>query len=176
MKDEGFKINQEEIVKRIEDVIRKTYIEYSDAYEEDEIKNMLTSIKRKVEDALGNLFNKDTSNNIISDNDKEIDWDHYRGKCPVCDYPGMLTGVTEMIEGDDDSPVLLFFPESFYCKKCGLSLDNQDEVIFLGLDKDCNRTKELPKWFDDFGEDSYEKHKKAYKEFVKDWIGVIGKE
>jgi hypothetical protein len=74
----------------------------------------------------------------------------------VCGSDAILEGDTEydvVDDNGDDIPDLLltFFGNSFYCKDCGLKLEDYDELEIAGIDPIIDRSEEVDEWMDQHG-------------------------
>jgi len=86
------------------------------------------------------------------------EWDVIDTTCPVCESTGLLFGDT--VEGYNDpesGPMLLFIPDSFECKACGLKLSDALELELAGMAKSYDRSRDIVSCFGDrdFGYDYY---------------------
>ncbi|MEW5717297.1 MAG: hypothetical protein AB1817_01595 [Chloroflexota bacterium] len=85
-------------------------------------------------------------------------WETAVIKCPICTSDAVLFGNTEVVRGEPDQngelpdPFLVFFPDSFQCDECGLTLGDYDELKLAGIPVDVDRydrTKEMDRYLEE---------------------------
>ena len=82
-------------------------------------------------------------------------WGSVIRSCPICGSDAILIGSTELSEyetdndGDTIPPDLFFWSDSFSCSRCGLILNDDDEMKLAGFSNDqivIDRTEELDEY------------------------------
>lgn len=82
-------------------------------------------------------------------------WEHKVITCPICSSDAILSGETDVVHWNPDQyreippHSLGFFPDSFQCDECGLTLDDYDELNLAGISTDFDdfdRTDELEEY------------------------------
>jgi hypothetical protein len=64
-------------------------------------------------------------------------------KCPVCRNDALVNGYTESIIGRKGEEILLFYAYFFICDACGLELNDDEELKFVGIPTTIDRSDEL---------------------------------
>jgi hypothetical protein len=106
----------------------------------------LNRVKKKIDDA------KKDSKRLAGQRVTRTtdDWDHYVTSCPICDNDVVLEGCTKEDEiryGEDDFEMMLrFFPSSYRCPECGLTLDDFDELQIAGIPIQFDRSDEIDEY------------------------------
>jgi len=84
--------------------------------------------------------------------------EEYETNCPICGCVGILTGDTQ-VEADIDeegtaNPYLIFLADTFSCDKCGISLDDVEELKLAGMDISYDRPAEdMDMWVEEMEPD-----------------------
>ncbi len=67
------------------------------------------------------------------------EWNQEIVSCPICGSDAILGGFTDLLNtepeqnGDMPDAFLQFYPESFLCDECGLTLDDCEELLLAGI-------------------------------------------
>jgi hypothetical protein len=97
----------------------------------------LERLHKKVEKAKENSKKREVSPFTLPESLNH--WQYQVISCPICNSDSILYGDTELTQenneqGDNQSSSCMkFFADSFDCQGCGLALDDQEELKFVGI-------------------------------------------
>lgn len=120
------------------------YTDEDRAFERDFQDARLNSVKEKIKKAREKAQRLKEPRVAI---DPANDWEHYVIRCYICDNDVVLEGYTDTKEVcyDDDwyEKELTFFPANYKCPKCGLALDDPDEMQIANIPTQFDRSSEI---------------------------------
>ncbi len=105
----------------------------------------------KVRDALKKATEVTEKGDLSEPSYSTDDWNEMNQTCPICNRNGIYIGETEEDgDGDEENGMPLTFQcESYFCKACGLKLEDYKELKLANMETSVDRSDEINQWLID---------------------------